>query len=1483
MTIAVHFSVCHFEKQATGILRILRNIFNTLLWSAIGIYMLLSIMLHIPAIQRFTGECVAKVLCEKFGTKVHVGNVNLGFLNRLIVDDLDMLDKSGKQMIRAARLSVNINLLELANGKIVVSSAQIFGLSANIYKANATAKLNCQFVIDSLSTEDDTKSTPLDLRINSFIVRRGAIRYDQLDMPYTNGKINPNHIDLKDISSHIILKHLTDNSINLNIKKLSVREASGMVLKNLSLLLKADKETVELRKLDLKLNSTEICSDSIKAEYGTKDGKIDWNSLMAKGNVKGKNVAAADFAFLVPKLKGISTNLNFDVEARCNNGRVNADRIALASANNDMKLLAVATVRFSGRKHDWNVRLKELSVSNEAMERTAKQLTQLKVVIPEQVMKLKSVAASGMAYGQGENVNARMNVRTALGDLSVKAEKTGNKIKAGITIPDFRIGEILGEEKLNRLSADITATGILGNGKLSRLDVKGNVNRIDYNGYSFKNIALNGRYAVNTAVAQIAVNDQNCSITVDGQVRNINTTPETSLTATIEELCTQRINLTRQWGDATFSARINANVTGKNFAGMRGEIEMSDFKMTTANRQYSLNSLAASIKPEQLGVVADFGHIIVNGKYNFATLAESMKSIVRRRLPTLPGIGNGKTTAGNNFKLQAELTDTEWLEALLGIPFHTEKPISIMAGVDDKDKSITANINMPEFSYDGSKYHSGKLTLTTGNDTLHANVKLRKMLEGDNDILLSLNADAADNKLNSDIYIDYNTPTRIKGTIKAETQFYKDFDGMNTMRVNIKPSQVAVKDTVWNVRPANITYNEKKIDVEHFAIEHDGQHIKIDGTATKSADDSICVDLHDVNVKYILDLVNFHSVEFSGQASGQAYLKSVLNNPDAYANITVGNFRFQKGRMGTLFANVMFDKNEKQINIDAHADEENGAQTIIKGYVSPAKNYINLGITAKNTNVEFLQSFCGSFMSDVNARANGFAQVVGDLDAVNLQGKLVADGNLKIKTLNTVYNLKNDTILMVPNEIIFAGDTVTDRNGNIAIVKGALHHKNLTRLTFDLDIMADHFLCYDFKDYNDNTFYGTVFGSGSCSIKGRPHEIDFNINMTPHRNSFIEYDASSPDAIADQNFIKWINHSDEDSTEVTHIAEDLEDDLNDASDIHINFNMNVTPDFTLRVLMDKATGDKISLNGNGALKASYFNKGSFDMFGTYLIDHGAYNLTIQNFIKKDFKFQQGSTIVFGGNPFNALLNLKAVYQVNGVPLADLKIGNSFSSNNVRVDCIMNIGGTPESIKVDFDFDMPTVNNDAKQMVRSLINSEEEMNQQVVYLLAIGRFMVDDKNNSTQEDAQQSQTSLAMQSLLSGTISQQMNNILGSVVKNRNWNFGTNISTGTEGFNNAEYEGLLSGSLFSNRLLINGQFGYRDNPNTTTSFIGDFDVKYLLTPNGNMAIKVYNQTNDRYFTKSSLNTQGLGLIFRRDFKNWKDLWNFRKKKKVKRAQ
>lgn len=62
-----------------------------------------------------------------------------------------------------------------------------------------------------------------------------------------------------------------------------------------------------------------------------------------------------------------------------------------------------------------------------------------------------------------------------------------------------------------------------------------------------------------------------------------------------------------------------------------------------------------------------------------------------------------------------------------------------------------------------------------------------------------------------------------------------------------------------------------------------------------------------------------------------------------------------------------------------------------------------------------------------------------------------------------------------------------------------------------------------------------------------------------------------------------------------------------------------------------------------------------------------------------------------------------------------------------------------------------------------------------------------------------------------------------------------------------------------------------------TFIGDFDLEYLLNKSGTIRLKAYNHYNDRnYYIKSALTTQGVGIMLRHDFNRWGDL--FRKNPK-----
>ena len=1436
---------CKLTLNIHKTLKRFKHIISCIIWTIFALYVILIVLLHLPPVQTFLGSTVATALAQKFGTEVSVGKINLGFFNRIIIDDVKMLDQKGDSMIYASRLSAKVDLLPLKDGKISVSSAQLFGLRANIYKQNAKSDMNIQFMLDSLASKDTTQHKPLDLRIGSVIIRHGSIAYNQRDIASAAGVFSPQHIGISNLSAHIALHHLTDNDIHLSIKKIAFTDKSGLQVKNLRFKVNADKHQALLSDFQLELPKSHLLLEDLIATYRTDEkGKLISETLQFEGGIKPSLITLSDVACLAPILRKWNDALYIDTHFSGTSTSARIHQLHFKTQSGSILLKANAKASDWNRKLHWLANIETLKVSDEGVEQIAANLGS-KVKIPKEVLRLGNIYYKGVISGKGKSqIGTKGVLRTDAGNVEIDAHQNGKQLYAKVDTKGFNLGKILDNAKLGIIAAHITAQGTK-----EHLVAKGEIPLFDFNNYRFSNIRLDGSYNKGLIDGLASIADPNINLQVAGKY----SIPKKQYEA--------QLNL----------AHLQPTVLG---------VKMAD-------NTYTLNDIRVSAKNEgadsYLDLEAPFANIHVKGQYDYGTLVQTMTNMLASKLPTLPGIGKTSNKTRNNFSIQAEIASTEILQRMLGVPLDIQQPVVIDGNISDLDRSVNLTAQLPAFSYNGSDYSGGALQMNTEGDTLKVDARIKTGAAGSISPTLHVKASAADNTLMASLgYNNHSKSLPIHGALNAEAQFYKNTDNVSTAHVDIKPSVIHIGEKPWKVHPADITYSKNHLEIENFEVSHGDQHVAVNGLATPNKEDSIVAQLKDVDVEYILNLVNFHSVDFSGKASGKAIVKSIFNDPDAYAKLDIKDFEFEHGPMGILHANVNFNKELSQIDINAVADEGEEHQTLIDGYVSPKRNYIDLGIEAQGTNMKFMESFCGSFMDNIQARAHGKVNLVGDLKDINLVGDLYATGKMHMKQLGTEYSFKNLHAHAIPDDILLNNDTIFDRNHNMALVSGGIHHKHLTRLSYDLTLKAHNFLGYDTHEFGDNTFYGTVYATGEVGIHGKSGETIIDIDAEPGPGSIFVYNVASPDAISDKSFIHWHDIAPELTDSLKQQQKDADDDIDFSSDMRINFLVNATPNLTLKLMMDPQSGDYITLNGNGVLRANWFNKGSFDMFGNYVVDHGVYKLTIQNVIKKDFEFMPGGTIAFGGNPYNAPLNLQAKYTVNGVPLSDLSIGRSFSSNNIRVDCLMNITGTPQSPSVDFTMDLPTVNSDAKQMIYSVINSQEEMNQQVLYLLAIGRFYAQTKNNQSSEDAdQQSQTSLAMQSFLSGTISQQLNTVLSNVVKSNNWNFGANISTGDEGFNNAEYEGILSGRLLNNRLLFNGQFGYRDNANATQSFIGDFDLRYLIFPNGNLAVRMYNQTNDRYFTRNSLNTQGLGLIMKKDFNGWRDLFGIKKKKEVKK--
>ena len=1430
-----------------------KHICNGIIWTLIVLYLLLIVLMHLPSVQTFLGKEVAEALADKFGTKVEVGKVNLGFFNRIIIDDVMMYDQQGDSLIYASRLSAKIDYMAATQGKISVSSAQIFGLRANLYRQTAKSPANFQFVLDSLASKDTTQHKPLDLHIGSLIIRRGAIAYNQRDVAPRSGVFSPQHIRVSELSSHILLNHVTDNSIDLLLKKLSFKDESGFKLQSLHFKLQADRQKATLKEFRLLMPRSELVLDDLKATYRFEGKRFIPESLHFEGGIQQSKITFADVASLVPALRhfddAVFVSSRFSGTAKS----ISVPSLNLRTGSGSINLQARGSYSHASSHPAWNADIANLNLSPAGVEFLAENLGS-KVKIPKEIQRLGTIHLTGKAKGYEKVLSAKGNIETDAGNISLQAVKNDDRIKASVDTRGVNLGRILDNRKLGTVVARIDA-----HGSMKHIFAKGNIARFDYGNYDFHNIEIDGDYDMKALRGTASIADPNVNLSVKGDYH---------------------------LGSRLYALDAAINHLRPTVLGMK----MHDPSYSLDNISISANNKG---KEGHLDVEAPFVSLYARGQYDLTTIYGSIMRLVADKLPTIPGISKHAAKGYNDFTLQANITSAEVLQRMFGLPLSLTLPVHINGNISDAEKNVNLYINAPNFSWDGSAFHDANIELNTIGDSLRMEARISQGLPYEKAPVYRLRAAAADNNLSTLLYYaNQSSKLPITGKIDARTQFFTSDNGATGVHVTVNPSEIMLGEKKWLLNPADIIYRKNELTVDMLNFSHGDQHIIINGKATPQATDSIVADLKDVDVAYILNLVNFHSVDFAGKASGKAVVKSIFQTPEAYANLDVKDFVFENGPLGTLHAKAAYDNQEGQINIDATAEDGPEHLTVINGYVSPKRNYIDLGIEAHNTSLKFMENFCGSFLNNVEAWCKGKLNVVGDLKNINLVGDVVAHGRMHMKQLGTDYTFNHLRAHAIPDDIQFEGDSIYDshyngKHSHFALIRGGIHHKHLTRLSYDLDIDANNFLGFDTHEFGDDTFYGTVFATGTVGIHGKSGETIIDIDATPEPHSIFVYNVASPDAISAGSFIHW-----NDATPYIYRPYSPDNDKdkkkdsssNFSSDMRINFLVNTNPNLTLKLMMDDQTGDYITLNGNGVIRANYYNKGGLDMFGNYVVDHGQYKLTIQNIIKKDFDFQPGGTIAFGGDPYNAPLNLQAKYTVNGVPLSDLNIGRSFSSNNIRVDCLMDITGTPGAPKVDFSMDLPTVNSDAKQMIYSVINSQEEMNQQVLYLLGIGRFYTQTKNNQTSEDAsQQSQTSLAMQSLLSGTISQQINNVLSSFVNSSNWNFGANISTGNEGFNNAEYEGILSGRLLNNRLLFNGQFGYRDNANATQSFIGDFDLRYLIFPNGNLSIHVYNQTNDRYFTRNSLNTQGVGLIMKKDFFNLRDLLGIKKKSKDKEKE
>lgn len=291
-------------------MKVVRHIFLFLVWTVVSIYFAIFLLPRLPFVQSALAEMMQDAITQKIGTRANVVRVDVRFPDRLVADEVTLFDQKGKEMLRAGRVSVSVELLPLLERRIVINSAQLFGSRVTLYQQDGNAPLNCQYAIDSLTKKkEDSQHTPLDLTIHSLIIRNCKLTYDRWDKPEQDGVFSPYHLHLSDISSHIALNHITDDTISVSLKELRLEEASGIKVNEMSF--KADyakalggdgqQHSVNLSSFLLRMPQTKVQIPQLVTRFSTaRDGKIKPGTISINADIDAPYADATDFRSLLP-------------------------------------------------------------------------------------------------------------------------------------------------------------------------------------------------------------------------------------------------------------------------------------------------------------------------------------------------------------------------------------------------------------------------------------------------------------------------------------------------------------------------------------------------------------------------------------------------------------------------------------------------------------------------------------------------------------------------------------------------------------------------------------------------------------------------------------------------------------------------------------------------------------------------------------------------------------------------------------------------------------------------------------------------------------------------------------------------------------------------------------------------------------------------------------------------------------------------------
>jgi hypothetical protein len=1444
-------------------------------------------ILQLPDVQEYGMKKAMAWIYKETGSNITYTSARFTGVNKISFEDLLVLHPGGDTIVYAKDASAAIAALykfflkddpELAVIRKLEFDHSNFNLAID-----SLGDLNIQFFIDYLEAGIDTNDTthsgkPFRIKGIQITNSRFTLK-DERGNISTKG-VNVGDMDLKNLNIDVKDMWIKRDTIHMDVKLLSFIEKSGFEVKEMKAVfdlcnkhLFFDKvyintplSTIDAEKIHMSFNKfkeygLETLYDKIKFEFEINKSIVnisdigyfvdffheDYQSVTFSGRFNGP----------LANFKGEDFTIGWG-ESSVLNGKFDLDGLPKVK---EMFLV------FDFKSLKTN--MQDISSFNLPAG--------YKIKIPEQLQKLTQINYKGNFTGYINDFVSKGHLSSNLGDISTDIMIVPDSLdqvsfSGKLASKDFKIGAILGYDSLmGNLDANADVKGVYSKKKPLKATLSGFVSKFTINNYTYQKININGAISNHKLVTKFDVTDPNLNMDFEGLFNLSDDIRLYNFKANVNDANLYALHFSKSDAEYHASFMAESNLRGNSLDSLNGTFKLINSFFFKSDKQIQVYNLDLELKNNQekneISLQSDILDAHFLGKFKISELKDCFVNYFSSYFPALT-INMQKPVLENiftdfNFKLDFKSTQS-FFDFFLPDYFISDSTRITGTFKTGNRNFLKADIYAPEFIFRKNSIKGLVVNISTEDSVLLVNIgsqnlNLNRRFNMNNYTLqTTVSKNAIEFKTR---WLNWDT-LLYKGNISGGLLFGNEGNS-KTYKFSINPSELIVNDTLWKMSACQVIIDSGKVGISNVSIKHGDEELLANGNLSDNPNDS----LHFNFINFDLANLNYFTMRqdivLKGNLHGGGYLIG-MKNPLFFTSLEVDNLFVNDVELGFCYLKNIWDNEKQSLNIDGTAKRGDLTVFSITGDYFPSLNgKLDFQLSLNKLKTDFFNPFIKGIFSDIRGLVSGDLQLTGISGKPSLSGKLKLQKNaFTVDFLKTRYNFSTD-LEIVANNFILDKIEVFDQFGNTAIVNGIIRTEFLRELNLNLNIKANNFLCLNTKETDNTLYYGTAFSTGTVRIKGKPSDLNFDIDAKTESGTHFNIPLSENADVSSFDYVAFIRNDTSESTLIK-----AEDKYKPAiSGIQMNFNLEVTPEAEVQIIFDSKLGDIIKARGSGNMQMSINTIGTFDLVGEYIIEKGDYLFTLQNFINKKFDIAQGSTIRWSGDPLNAQVDIEATYRKK-VSLKPLFPGEPEMEGNATVDCQIFLTGNLMKPTVKYDIFLPFAQEDVRDKVKRKLSSEDVRTKQILYILFTNQFYNENSGENQGNTMAGAGASASAGEFLSNQLSNMLSQLSNSVDIGFNYRPGTEISS-------SEVEIALSKQLFNDRLSLNGSVGSIDTKSnaaqgSANKVVGDFDVDYKLNKSGNLRARAYNRPNDDQFQTTLTYTQGVGIFYMEEFSSFREL-------------